>query len=142
MFELYLNRHDRINNWDLVDRAAPHVVGGYLIDQPRDVLYELARASDPWKRRTAIVSTYYFIRAGEVDDTFAIAAQLLTDEHELVLKAVGSWLREAGKKAPQKLLAFLDRHAATMPRVTLRYALEKLDKAQRDHYMQLSKSAR
>src|SRR5262249_1377070 len=98
LFALYIRGHDRINNWALVDRAATHVVGRYLMDQPRDVLYRLARSKNPWKRRTAIVSTYYFIRAGEVEDTFRIGELLLDDEHELVQKATGSWLREAGKK--------------------------------------------
>src|SRR5215813_2992313 len=95
LFDLYLRRHDRINNWDMVDRAAPYVVGGYLADKARDVLYRLARSRNPWERRTAIVSTWYFIRAGELDDTFQIAEILVNDEHELVQKAVGSWLREA-----------------------------------------------
>ena len=126
LFDLYLKRHDRINNWDLVDRAAPHVVGRYLVDQPRDVLYRLARSRNPWERRTAIVSTWYFIRAGDVTDTFQIAELLLADEHELVQKATGSWLREAGKREPAALIRFLEKHAATMPRTTVRYATEKL----------------
>ena len=73
LYELYLSRHDRIDNWDLVDLAAPNVVGGYLLDKPRDVLFELARSADPWRRRTAIFSTLAFVRHGEVDDTIAIA---------------------------------------------------------------------
>ena len=89
LFDLYLRRHDRINNWDLVDRAAPHVIGGYLADKPRNILYKLARSKNPWERRTAIVSTWYFIREGDVDDTFAIAELLAYDSHELVQKAVG-----------------------------------------------------
>ena len=137
LFDLYVKRHDRINNWDLVDRAAPHVVGGYLMDQPRDVLYRLARSSSPWERRTAIVSTYYFIRAGEVEDTFRIAELLLEDDHELVQKATGSWLREAGKKDRSRLLHFLEKHAAQMPRTTLRYATEKLDKDLRTQFMKM-----
>lgn len=137
LFDLYVRRHDRINNWDLVDRAAPHVVGGYLMDQPRDVLYRLARSSSPWERRSAIVSTYYFIRAGEVEDTFRIAELLLEDGHELVQKATGSWLREAGKKDGGRLLGFLEKHAARMPRTTLRYATEKLDKDLRDRLMKM-----
>jgi DNA alkylation repair enzyme len=87
LFELYLRRIDRVDNWDLVDLAAPYVVGGYLSDKPRDVLYELARSENPWKRRTAIVSTGFFIRQGEVDDTFRIAELLAADDHELVQKA-------------------------------------------------------
>jgi 3-methyladenine DNA glycosylase AlkD len=126
LFDLYIRRHDRIDNWDLVDRAAPHVVGGYLSDKPRDVLYSLARSANPWERRTAIVSTYYFIREGDVEDTFRIAEMLVHDGHELVQKAVGSWVREAGKKDPKRLLSFLGSHAGSMPRPMLRYAVEKL----------------
>lgn len=135
LFDLYIRRHDRINNWDLVDRAAPHVVGGYLADKERDVLYRLARSRNPWERRTAIVSTYYFIRSGDLDDTFRIAEVLLHDKHELVQKAVGSWIREAGKKDQKRLVQFLERHAATMPRTILRYAVEKLSPAQRSRFL-------
>ncbi len=135
LFDLYIRRHDRINNWDLVDRAAPHVVGGYLVDKPRLVLYELARSPNPWERRTAIVSTYYFIRAGDVDDTFGIAKLLVGDEHELVQKAVGSWIREAGKKDQPRLIRFLKTHAAEMPRTMLRYAVEKLPLATRKQFI-------
>jgi hypothetical protein len=137
LFDLYIRRHDRINNWDLVDRSAPYVVGGYLFDKPRDVLYKLARSKNVWERRTAIVSTYYFIRAGDVADTFKIAEILLHDHHDLIHKATGGWLREAGKKDPQKLLSFLDKYAGAMPRTALRYAIEHLDKKQRDYYMGL-----
>jgi hypothetical protein len=135
LYDLYLRRHDRINNWDLVDRSAPYVIGGYLSDKPRDILYKLARSKNTWERRTAIVSTYYFIRQDEVDDTFGIAEILVNDDHDLINKAVGGWVREAGKKDPKRLLSFLDKHAATMPRVALRYAIEHLDKKQRDHYL-------
>lgn len=135
LFELYIRRHDRINNWDLVDRSAPSVVAGYLFDKPRDMLYQLARSANVWERRTAIVSTDYFIRRADVTDTFTIAEILLHDEHDLVHKAVGGWLRAAGKKHRQKLLGFLDQHAATMPRVMLRYAIEHLDNEQRDRYL-------
>ena len=137
LFDLYLKRHDRINNWDLVDRAAPHVVGGYLMDQARDVLYRLARSRNPWERRTAIVSTYYFIRAGDAAETFKVAAILVSDQHELVQKATGSWLREAGKKEPAMLLRFLETHAARMPRTTLRYATGKLRPALRAKFASL-----
>ncbi|MEM8535649.1 MAG: DNA alkylation repair protein, partial [Chloroflexota bacterium] len=135
LFDLYMRRHDRINNWDLVDVSCPYVVGGYLFDKPRDVLYDLARSQNLWERRTAIVSTAYFIKQGDVADTFTIAEMLLNDNQDLIHKAMRGWLREAGKKDQQKLLRFLDQHAATMPRTALRYAIEHLDKAQRDHYM-------
>jgi DNA alkylation repair enzyme len=134
LYALYLRRHDRINNWDLVDLAARDVVGGYLADRPRDVLYELARSENLWERRTAIVATAWFIRDGDLDDTFAIAELLLDDDEDLIHKAVGGWLREAGKKNRQRLLAFLDEHAAEMPRTALRYAMEHLDAEQRAHY--------
>jgi 3-methyladenine DNA glycosylase AlkD len=137
LYNLYIKRHDRINNWDLVDRSAPYVVGGYLFDKPRDILYKLARSKNTWERRTAIVSTYYFIRQGEVDDTFRIAEILVNDDQDLINKAVGGWVREAGKRDPQRLLSFLDEHAATMPRVALRYAIEHLEKKQRDHYLSM-----
>jgi 3-methyladenine DNA glycosylase AlkD len=126
LFDLYIRRHDRINNWDMVDRAAPYVVGGYLADKPRDILYRLARSTNPWERRTAIVSTYYFIRAGDLDDTYRVAEMLVEDDHDLVQKAVGSWIREAGKKDQPRLVRFLQAHAGSMPRPMLRYAVEKL----------------
>lgn len=142
LFALYIRRHDRINDWDLVDRSAPYVVGGYLFDKPRDALYKLARSKNRWERRTAIVSTYYFIRQGDLEDTFKIAEILAHDEEDLVQKAVGGWIREAGKKDQKKLLRFLDKYAATMPRTALRYAIEHLDKEQRDHYLGLKKAAK
>ena len=135
LFDLYMKRHNRINTWDLVDRAAPYVVGGYLADKQREVLYRLAKSKHPSERRTAIVSTYYFIRAGDVADTFRIAELLAEDGHDLVQKATGSWLREAGKKDRDALVTFLERHAGRMPRTIARYATEKLDKAQRDKFL-------
>ncbi|HEX5889971.1 MAG TPA: DNA alkylation repair protein, partial [Pyrinomonadaceae bacterium] len=104
-------------------------------DKPRKVLYKLARSKNPWERRTAIVSTWYFIRANDVDDTFAIAELLVKDKHELVQKGVGSWLREAGKRDQKQLVSFLDKHAASMPRTMLRYAVEKLPGAQRAKFL-------
>ena len=141
LFDLYLRRMDRINNWDLVDVSAIDVIGRYLVDKPRDVLYELARSPDLWERRTAIVSTAFFLRQGDLDDTFRIAELLLHDDHDLIHKAVGGWLREAGKRDRPRLLRFLDEHAATMPRTALRYAIEHLDKDQRAHYLGLRQAS-
>ena len=135
LFELYIRRHDRINNWDLVDRAAPYVVGGYLFDKPRNMLYKLARSKNVWERRTAIVSTYFFIRQNEVIDTFQIGELLVNDTHDLIHKAVGGWIREAGKRDRPRLIKFLDKHAATMPRTALRYAIERLDKKEKERYL-------
>ncbi|HEX2765405.1 MAG TPA: DNA alkylation repair protein [Candidatus Limnocylindria bacterium] len=135
LFELYLRRHDRIDTWDLVDRAAIWVVGEYLRDQPRDVLDRLAASSKPMERRTAILSTYAFIRRGELDDTYRIAETLVHDPDELVGKTVGWMLREAGKRDLHRLTAFLDSHAASMPRPMLRQAIEKLPAPDRDRHL-------
>lgn len=137
LYDLYLRRHDRINNWDLVDVCSIHVIGGYLADKPRTGLYKLAKSKNMWERRTAIVSTAYFIRQRDLDDTFKISEILLKDKEDLVHKATGWMLRFAGDKDRARLLSFLDKHAPTMPRVMLRYAIEKFDKKQREHYLGL-----
>ena len=141
LFDLYIRRHDRINTWDLVDRSAPYVVGRYLFDKPRQILHKLARSKNMPERRTAIVGTGYFIRRGDIDDTFKIAELLLNDDHDLIHKATGWMLRAAGGVDRQKLLGFLDKHAATMPRTTLRYALEHFDREQREYYLNLKKGS-
>jgi len=140
LYDLYLRRHDRINNWDLVDVCAIHVVGGYLFDGPRKILYQLARSKNMWERRTSIVSTAYFIRKGDLDDTYKIAEMLMGEKEDLVHKATGWMLRFAGDKDRPRLLKFLDKHAATMPRVSLRYSMEHLEKKQREYYLGLKKS--
>jgi 3-methyladenine DNA glycosylase AlkD len=140
LFDLYIRRHDRINNWDLVDLGCLHLTGRYLFDKPRHLLYRLARSKNMWERRTAIVSTTYFIRQGEIDDTFRIAELLVNDKEDLVNKGTGWMLRFAGDKDRPRLLRFLDKYAATMPRTLLRYSIEKLDKKQRQHYLGLKKS--
>jgi 3-methyladenine DNA glycosylase AlkD len=137
LFDLYIRRHDRINTWDLVDRSAPWVVGSYLFDKPRKVLYKLAKSKKMPERRTAIVSTLYFIGKDDVDDAFKLAETMLYDKEDLIHKANGWALRFAGDKDRQRLLKFLDEHAVTMPRVTLRYATEKFDKKQREYYLKL-----
>lgn len=137
LFDLYIRRHDRINTWDLVDRSAPWVVGSYLMDKPRKVLYKLAKSKRMAERRTAIVSTLFFIGKGDVEDAFKLAELMLYDKEDLIHKANGWALRFAGDKDRKQLLKFLDKHAADMPRVTLRYAIEKFDKKQREHYLSL-----
>jgi len=142
LYELYIRRHDRINNWDLVDLAAYYVVGHYLADKPRDILYKLARSTNMWERRTSIVATAHFIlKMKQVDDTFAIAEILVDDPEDLVHKATGWMLRAAGEVDRSGLVAFLDRFAATMPRVLLRYSIEKLAKDDRERYLNLKKNA-
>jgi len=142
LYDLYMKRHDRINNWDLVDVSCIYVVGAYLFDKSRDILYKLARSKNIWERRTAVVSTAYFIKQGKLDDTFKIAEILLNDNQDLIHKATGGWIREAGKKDRIRLLRFLEKYASTMPRTTLRYAIEHLDKKQRDYYLSLRKAAK
>lgn len=138
LHDLYLRRHDRIDSWDLVDRAAPRVVGWYLLDKPRDELYQLARSENVWERRTAITATFWLIRQGEIDDALQIAEILLHDEEDLINKSVGTGLREVGKVDRARQLDFLERHAAGMPRVTLRYAVEKLDASEKQRLLRLA----
>ncbi|MBV6450174.1 MAG: hypothetical protein MHPDNHAH_00895 [Anaerolineales bacterium] len=140
LFDLYIRRHDRINTWDLVDRSAIWVVGSYLIDKPRKILYKLAKSKMMAERRTAIVTTLYFIGKDDLDDAYKLAEIMLFDKEELIHKANGWALRFAGDRDKKRLLEFLDQYAATMPRVTLRYALEKMDKKTKEHYMNLGKA--
>jgi len=118
--------------------AAYYVVGRYLADKPRKILYKLAKSKNLWERRTAILATAHFImKLKQVDDTFAIADILVNDKEDLVNKGTGWMLRTAGGVDRERLLAFLDEHAATMPRVLLRYSIEKLGKKEREHYLEL-----
>src|SRR5690606_28185044 len=126
LYELYLKRTDRINNWDLVDVSCRDIVGRYLFDKPKNPLYRLAKSKDVWERRIAIVSTWQFISAGRMQETWKIAEILLGDKHDLIHKAVGWMLREAGKRDEAGLKQILDKHAKTMPRTMLRYSLERL----------------
>jgi 3-methyladenine DNA glycosylase AlkD len=135
LYELYINKHDRIDNWDLVDRSAPYVVGGYLFDKSRAPLYKLATSTNIWERRSAIVATYFFIRYNDLEETFKIAEILVYDKEPLINTAVGSWIREAGKRDEGRMLEFIDKHYEGMPRITLRYAVEKLDKKIKDAYL-------
>ncbi len=141
LFDLYMRRHDRINNWDLVDLGCLHMTGHYLLGKPHTILYKMARSKDIWKRRTAIVTTCTFIRQGDTSDAFAIAEILMHDKEDLIHKATGWMLRFAGDKEHKKLLQLLDKHAATMPRTMLRYSIEKFDKKKRDYYMAMKKKA-
>ena len=141
LYELYIRRHDRIDDWGLVDLAAYYVVGQYLADKPRDILYKLARSNDQWERRTAIVATAHFIlKQKQVDDTFAIAEILVHDPEKFVQTGTGWMVRAAGDVDRPRLFEFLEKYAATMPRILLRYSIEKLDKAQRGYYLELKKS--
>lgn len=135
IYNLYLASTDRINNWDLVDVSAPQIVGAYLLDRDRRPLYRLAKSKSLWERRIAILATQHFIRRGELDPTFAIAELLLRDRHDLIHKAVGWMLREAGLRDRSRLELFLDVHAPAMPRTMLRYSIERLPNDLRRRYM-------
>jgi len=139
LFDLYMKKIDRVNNWDLVDLGCLYMTGRYLFDQPRKILYKLARSKNIWERRTAILSTCYFIRQGDIEDTMAIAELLVKDKEDLIHKATGWMLRFAWAKDPGRVTAFLDKHAATMPRTLLRYTIENFDKKKKDYYMGLGK---
>ena len=131
IFDFYLKHTRMINNWDLVDTSAPYIVGEHLANRSRRVLYRLARSPSLWQRRIAMVATMAFIKRGDLNETFAIAELLLADEHDLIHKAVGWMLREAGKASPPALIRFLKRNYLRLPRTALRYAIERLPERQR-----------
>ena len=134
--DFYLAHTDRINNWDLVDLSCYPLLGVWLLDKDRQLLYELARnGKTVWEQRIGMVSTMTFIRHGQLEDTFAIADILLHHPHDLIHKAVGWLLREAGKRDKPALEAFLSTRASSMPRTMLRYAVEKFPEAERQAYL-------
>ncbi len=135
IFRFYLGHAKRIDNWDLVDVSAPGIVGAHLVGGDASLLFELAQSTLLWERRITVVATLAFIRAGRLDETFALSWRLRGDPHDLIHKACGWMLREAGKRDEARLRAFLDANAPTLPRVTLRYALERLPAADRARYL-------
>jgi len=140
IYEFYMRNIMHVNNWDLVDTSADKIVGPYLENQPQKlkVLQKLARSKNLWERRVAMVATFAYIKKGSADTALIIAEDLLHDQHDLIQKAVGWMLREVGRRVDAGLLIeFLDHHAATMPRTTLRYAIEHFLPETRQHYLQL-----
>ncbi len=144
VYNFYLDHAACINNWDLVDSSASYIVGAWLQNRPEKMKVLRALAVSPllWERRIAMISTLHNISAGQSEEAFEVATILIDDNHDLIQKAVGWMLREAGKRVSRaQLLEFLDVHAATMPRTMLRYAIEHLSAEQRKHYLGLKRSA-
>ena len=140
IYDLYLKNiyKGRINNWDLVDLSADKIMGAHLYDQPRDILFRLAKSDKLWERRVSILTTFGFIKRGDPSTTIEIAEVLLHDTEDLIQKAVGWMLREVGKRCDETILTdFLDQHAHNMPRTALRYSIERLNPETRRHYMSL-----
>ena len=135
IYHLYLRNTQYINNWDLVDCSAHYIVGTYLENKGKSVLYNLSQSNSLWERRIAIMSTFYFIKKGQFSDTLQISEQLLSDQEDLIHKAVGWMLREVGKRDLAKEVAFLKAHYQKMPRTMLRYAIEKFSQEERQKYL-------
>ncbi len=137
IYRCYMANRARINNWDLVDCSAPRIVGAHLLKGGRRVLRDLAKSSSLWDRRIAVLATFQFIAAGEFDDSLAIARMLLSDDEDLIHKAVGWMLREIGKRDRRVLERFLQTHASRMPRTALRYAIERFPEDLRRRYLSM-----
>lgn len=133
--DFYLSVTNRINNWDLVDLSCPAIIGEYLLNRSHDLLYRLAESSLLWENRIAIVSTIIFIRHGQLDDTFNLSTKMMNHPHDLMHKAIGWMLREAGKRDESRLYNYVKTYRLEMPRTMLRYAIEKFDKNVRAELM-------
>ena len=131
----YLENSKKWNNWSLVDISAYSILGDFLLDNPREILYELAQSDNLWEKRIAIISTYAFIRQNEFKHTFDISEILLGDKHDLIRKAVGWMLREIGKKDEKTLEEFLKKHYSKIPRTTLRYAIERFEENKKKNFL-------
>lgn len=131
----FYNQHlSQVNNWNLVDLSAPYTMGRHLLNQDPNKLFELSSSTNLWYRRIAIVSTWWFIRNNELNTTYQLADLLLQDSHDLIHKAVGWMLREAGKKDTSRLKQYLEQNATNMPRTMLRYSIEKFTKKEQAYY--------
>jgi 3-methyladenine DNA glycosylase AlkD len=137
-YDLYLKMADRVNNWDLVDASAHIILGQYLEDKDRSILYKLAKENSLWKNRIAVVATWHFIRKNsDLKDILQLSEIMLTHKHDLMHKATGWMLREGWKKDAKQIEKFLDKFATQMPRTMLRYAIEKMEETKRKGYLNL-----
>ena len=136
IIDFYLKNTKYINNWDLVDLSADKILGNYLIDKDKSILYKLAKSNNLWKRRISIISTFAFIKKNKFEDTLKISEILLNDKHDLIQKAVGWMLRELGKRNQEIEEKFLKKHYKKMPRTMLRYAIERFTEEKRKFYIQ------
>lgn len=135
IYRFYLKNTKNINNWDLVDLSAPNIVGDYLLNKDRKVLYKLARSNHLWEKRISVLATFMFIRDNDFSDALKIGEILLKDTHDLIHKAVGWMLREIGKRNQEVEERFLQKHYKDMPRTMLRYAIEKFEEEKRKEYL-------
>jgi len=135
IYELYLNNTKFINNWDLVDSSAGHIVGAFLFDKSKQPLYDLVNSENLWERRISIISTFYFIKRNQFSDALKISKILLSDKEDLIHKAVGWMLREVGKRDMSVEENFLKKHYKNMSRTMLRYAIEKFPESKRQRYL-------
>ncbi|MFQ3575203.1 MAG: DNA alkylation repair protein [Cytophagales bacterium] len=135
IFDTYVQQVDGINNWDLVDVTAPHVIGVHLLNKDHDLLFHFAKSENLWKQRIAVVSTLHFIKNKKFETTLTLSALLMNHKHDLMHKAIGWMLREIGKKDKPTLESFLKVHYSKMPRTMLRYSIERFDEERRQAYL-------
>ena len=135
IYDAYIESWKHVNNWDLVDTTTPHIMGEHLLNRSRNILHKWCSDTNLWKRRMSIVATWAFIKRGDLDDTFSLATKLLRDKEDLMHKAVGWMLREAGKRDSSRLVKYLELHRHDMPRTMLRYSIEKFTAKERQYFL-------
>ena len=135
LYDFFIKNTRYINNWDLIDDTCPHVIGEYLLDKDRSILYKFAKSKNLWEQRIAIISSRTFVRNGDFKDTIVLAEMLIDHKHDLMHKAVGWMLREIGKRDKETLSEFLEKYATKMPRTALRYAIEHYPEPERQYFL-------
>lgn len=135
VFDFYLKNIEYINNWDLIDISCYKIIGDYIIDKKRDILYDLIKSKNLWKKRIAVISCYAFIKKNDFKDIIKISEKLLEDKHDLIHKAIGWMLREVGNRNKNILIKFLNKNYNKMPRTMLRYSIEKFPEKERKKWL-------